>query len=157
TAEPDHHAPNVGLEDVTRGDTRVPPDDSAKGAAARHAILSADWCLRVGFRTMAVISYPVPVLHPLPDVPQRVVQSKSVRLFLTYGMGLTSRIVPEPGNLNQRAIPAGSISGAGRVFPFRLCRQAIMVAVPLAIDHLTKLLRVFPAHSLNREIRALGI
>ena len=85
TAEPHHYAPHVGLEHVTRGNARVPPDDSAPGAAARHPILSCDWALRVEFRTVAVISYGMPVLHPFPDVPQRVIQSKSVRLFSPTG------------------------------------------------------------------------
>ena len=120
----------------------MPLDDSAPGATARHAILSAVWALRVGFRTAAVISYVVPVLHSFPDVSQRVIQSKSVRFFLTYGMRCTVRIVSEPRNFDQRAIPAGTISGACRVFPFCLCRQAIMIAVPLSINRLTKLLRI---------------
>src|SRR5579859_5651620 len=70
TTEPNHDAPHVGLEHVTRGNARVPPDDSTPGAAARQAILSAVRALRVGFRAVAIIRQRVPVLHPLPDVPQ---------------------------------------------------------------------------------------
>src|SRR5260221_8106602 len=71
TAEPHHDAPRVGLEHVTRGNARVPANDSAPGAAARQVILSAVGALRVGFRAVAVICQRVPVLYPLPDVPQR--------------------------------------------------------------------------------------
>src|SRR5216683_4120264 len=80
-AEADHDAPHVGLEHVASGNARVPPDDSAPGAAARHAILSVVWALRVGLRTLGVIRDRIPVLHPFPDVPQHVIQSKCVRLF----------------------------------------------------------------------------
>src|SRR6202008_198606 len=118
TADPHHYAPHVGLEHVTRGNARVPPDDSAPGAAARHPILSCDWALRVEFRTVAVLSYGMPVLHPFPDVPQRGIQSKAVRLLLTYRMGLPSRIISGPGNCLQRSVPAGTIFAACRVFPF---------------------------------------
>src|ERR1700733_16053518 len=101
-AKPNHDAPDVGLLDITGGNARLSPDESAKRASARNAILSADRTLRVGFRTAAVISYAVPVLHPFPDVSQRVMQSKSVRLFLTDRMRRSTRIVSEPGNHIQR-------------------------------------------------------
>src|ERR1700722_8133894 len=89
--------------------------------------------------------------------PKCVMQSKSVRLFLTDGMRRSTRIVSEPGNHIQRTIPAGTISAACRVFPLRLCGQAIVVPVPLTIDRLTKLLRIFPAHTVDGKRWALGI
>src|SRR6202035_1035900 len=70
TAEPNHDTSDVGLLDITGGNARLSSDKSAKGTAARNAILSAERALRVGFRTAAVISYAVPVLHPFPDVSQ---------------------------------------------------------------------------------------
>src|SRR5580692_8705327 len=157
TAEPNHDTSDVGLLDITGGNARLSPDKAAKGTAARNAILSTERSLRIGFRTAAVISYAVPVLHPFPDVPQRVIQSKPVRLFLTDGMRRSTRIVSEPGDHIQRTIPAGIISATCRIFPLCLCGQAIVVSVPLAIDRLTKLLRVFPAHAFNRMVRSAGI
>src|ERR1700720_1916144 len=157
TAEPNHDTSDVGLLDITGGNARLSSDKSAKGTAARNAILSAERALRVRFRTAPVISYAVPVLHPFPDVPQRVIQPKSVRLFLTDRMRRSTRIVSEPGNHIQRTIPAGTISAPCRVFPLCLCGQTIVVPVPPAIDRLTKLLRVFPAHAINWMIRSAGI
>src|SRR3984957_7255493 len=157
TAEPNHDTSDVGLLDITGGNARLSSDKSAKGTAARNAILSAERALRVALRTSAVISYAVPVLPPFPDVSQRVMQSKSVRLLLTDRMRRSTRIVSEPGNHIQRTIPAGTISAACRIFPLCLCGQAIVVPIPPAIDRLTKLLRVFPAHAINWMVRSAGI
>ena len=157
TAEPDHDAPHVGLEHVTRGNARLPPDDSAPGAAACQAILTAVRALGIGFRAVAVIGQRVPVLHPLPDVPQHVIQSKCVRLFLAHGVGLTAGVVARPGNFSHRSVPAGSVSGARGVFPFRLGRKAVTVAVPLRFIASQNFCASSPAHALDREIRPLGI
>src|SRR5580704_1447576 len=111
---------------------------------------------------MAEIGYPVPVLHPFPNVSQRVIQSERVRLFLTYWVGRAARIVSEPCDLQQWAIPAGRISRACRVLPFRLGRQALTVAVSLAIHRFAEPLRVVPTYVLipdrgAREITGIGV
>ena len=100
TTKPDHNAPNAGLKSVARRNAREPSGKSAPGAAPRHAILSADWALRVRFRTVTVITHPVPVLHPFPNVSERVKESKSVWLFLAHRMGSAVRVVMELCNFN---------------------------------------------------------
>src|ERR1700722_8819875 len=66
-------------------------------------------------------------------------------------------VVAEPCNQKQRAITAGSVSGARGIFPFRFCRQTITETVLFAIERFANPVRVFPTHILNRKIRALEI
>ena len=59
---------------------------------------------------MAVIGYPVPVLHPFPNVSQRVIQSQRVRLFLSP----TGWVVPPEFSLAPRGSPLAGGSGPDR-------------------------------------------
>src|SRR5256884_314629 len=104
------------------------------GTAARnpfHVLAGAGWPMRIGRRTLLVVSRTVNVLAPFRHVSVQVEDAPAIRLFLADVMSLVKSIVGKPRVFPElvrsseivRAVP----SGATGIFPFRFRRQAITV------------------------------
>jgi hypothetical protein len=61
----------------------------------------------------------VPVIHPLPHVPQHVVQPESVGTLLSHHKRLTPAVDDVPRNLIDWPISLRSAPAPRRIFPFR--------------------------------------
>ena len=75
-------------------------------------------------RAVTVIILAIPVIHPLPHVPQDIVQPESVGTLLADFMRLLAALAGIPGNLIDGAVSRPGAPGAGGVFPLRLRGQS---------------------------------
>src|SRR5262245_49177955 len=99
------------------------------------------------------------VLTPFPDVAEHVMEPPRVGRLLTDGVRLAVRIVLMPRNILRLAMSWLGASRPAGVFPLRFRRQPIL---PVVREHSgfavesgelqTVLLRLVPAHRINRRI-----
>jgi len=128
---------------------REPP--RSKPSAARRVPVAAQCALRIdrwrgGIRAK-------PVLAPLPDVAEHVVEAKGVRRFLPDCMRPSRSVVVVPGDRVQRAVRFLLGSCLGRVFPLGLGRQPDDPHRLHRIHFRQEDLRVLPAHVIDGRIR----
>jgi len=134
----------------------VPPATFQPRSRSRQALLAVFWApLGLDSALWAVISLPVPVLHPLPNVSPARPTIHCIRLFSHYRMGLTGELSRDHRYFNQWSVPAGSISRACRVIPIPPQTECDKVTVPLGHSLPRKTSARHPAHSLA-GIRALN-
>src|SRR5262249_20042317 len=99
----------------------------------------------------------LPVLYPLPNVTQHVVQSPSIRLLLPYRMRAMLRIATIPGVLSQvlRVIAKAVDAWRARtcsIFPLGFCRQAIQLRAFHSIELTDERLGIVPRHLIDRPL-----
>src|SRR5215472_11577914 len=108
--------------------------------------------------TVRVILFMVPILCPLPDVAEHIIQSPGIRLELSYWVGLATCIGLIPGIVAQLAasVPkaiGGERSSACRIFPLSLRWQTVWHIFLCLIELLDKLLHCPPRDAFHRSIR----
>src|SRR5262245_34941642 len=82
----------------------------------------------IGLATGPVVA-PEPVLTPLPDIAEHVLQPPDVGLLLTDRMRLSVRILTVPRHLPCVAMPRRSTPRPAAILPLRLRRQPIFPAL----------------------------
>src|SRR5687767_8014591 len=99
----------------------------------------------------------VPVLAPLGDIPEHVVQPPSIRRLGAHRLWAGRAGGPlrqaKPGN--RREIRRGVLAGARRVFPLRLGGQPVTEPVTALVEPVDEVLRVFPGDALDWLPRSL--
>src|SRR5262249_28584202 len=96
----------------------------------------------------------LPVLHPLPDIAQHVVQSPGIGLLLAYGMRAMFRVGTIPGILTQllrviaKAVDAWRTRTCG-VLPLGFCWQAIQLYAFHSVELTDERLGIVPRHLID--------
>jgi hypothetical protein len=122
TTEPGDVAPEARAARVAVRDANA-PGIIVPGAAPQDFELTARRPRRVGSRTVLIVLDIVPVIDPLPNVPEHVKQSKAIRLALADFMPSAAAIPLVPSDVVQVAVTAVRTPTARRIFPLCLCRQ----------------------------------
>src|ERR1039457_4183452 len=141
----------AGRTDETGGAVPATAAQDAKGAR--------QWSTGVLLRAVLIVIFLVPFLAPFPYITGHVIQTKPVRFPSSNRVSHFTAVFIKPGISSKFIQVAGTgplfllTSTTGRVFPFRLVRQAI-ISTSTGIQLSNKLLYIFPGNGFNRTIAA---